>query len=90
MRVRVTLGSLRTEGGKSHSWVTPTSSFSSPRAQTISVALGRSETILMGRSWRDATGAGGRSLSRQRVRLIIRHLAPQRRGGELRTTPLEP
>src|SRR5215470_13856304 len=39
-----------TDGGKSHSCVTPTSASESPSAHTISVALGRSETILTGRS----------------------------------------
>src|SRR5213593_1546431 len=33
-------------GGKSHSWVTATSRSPSPSANTISVALGRSEQIL--------------------------------------------
>ncbi len=45
--VRVTFGSPRTNAGKAHSWVTPTSWSSSPRTQMISVALGSSETILI-------------------------------------------
>src|SRR5829696_7629252 len=47
MSVRVTLGRRATPAGKAHSWVTPTSADSSPSAQTISVALGSSETIRM-------------------------------------------
>src|SRR6516162_7304631 len=42
--LRTTTGLLRTNGGKSHSWVTPISCFSKPMAQTISVAEGRKET----------------------------------------------
>ena len=42
-------GMPTTSGGQSHSWVTPTSSSRSPRAQTISVADGRSETIRIDR-----------------------------------------
>src|SRR4051812_7259197 len=45
MSMRVTFGSRATAGGWSHSWVTPTSADSRPSAQTISVALGSSDTI---------------------------------------------
>ena len=45
MSVRVTFGSRATDGGWSHSWVTPTSADSSPSAHTISVALGSRDTI---------------------------------------------
>ena len=44
----MTTGLPTTDGGQSHSWVTPTSSSSSPMAQTISVAEGRSETMRIG------------------------------------------
>src|SRR5438309_10775447 len=44
---RVMTGIPATSGGQSHSWVIPTSSSRSPRAQTISVADGRRETILI-------------------------------------------
>ena len=39
--LRVSTGFERTDGGKSHSWDTPTSARSKPRAQTISVAAGK-------------------------------------------------
>jgi hypothetical protein len=45
MRLEVSTGLPTTEGGKSHSCVTPTRLSSSPSAQTISVADGRSETM---------------------------------------------
>jgi hypothetical protein len=41
---RVTAGSSATSAGWSHSWETPTSSWLAPRAQTISVADGSSDT----------------------------------------------
>src|SRR5688572_31729390 len=44
-REEVSAGSPATSGGWSHSWDTPTSSPPPPRAQTISVADGSSETI---------------------------------------------
>src|SRR5438552_1109993 len=47
MRLAVSTGLPRTSGGWSHSWVTPTSASARPKAQTISVALGKSETTLM-------------------------------------------
>src|SRR5438270_13977615 len=45
MRLAVKIGLPTTDAGKSHSCVTPTSESSSPSAQTISVADGRSETM---------------------------------------------
>src|SRR3954471_10639743 len=45
MRLQVSTGFPTTDGGKSHSCVTPTRFSSSPSAQTISVADGRSETM---------------------------------------------
>jgi hypothetical protein len=45
----VSAGSPATSGGWSHSWDTPTSSPPVPRAQTISVADGSSETMRTGR-----------------------------------------
>src|ERR1044072_6255498 len=45
MRLEVYRGLPTTDGGKSHSCVTPTRLSSSPSAQTISVADGRSETM---------------------------------------------
>src|ERR1700722_19517435 len=38
----------RAAGGKSHSWLTPTTCWSRPRAKRISVADGSSETIRIG------------------------------------------
>src|SRR5690348_13300497 len=44
---RVTTGSSRASGGKSHSWVTATRLPPRPSAKSDSVALGRSETMRM-------------------------------------------
>ncbi|MBX9678599.1 MAG: hypothetical protein K2X38_07525 [Gemmataceae bacterium] len=46
--VRVTFGNSTTLGGQSHSWVTPTRLWRRPSSQTISVALGNSDTIRIG------------------------------------------
>src|SRR5713226_1351177 len=43
----MTIFLVRTWAGKSHSWLTPTTSSSRPRAKRISVAEGRRETIRM-------------------------------------------
>src|SRR5438552_14573410 len=51
-----TFGRRKALGGKSHSWLTPTSESSSPSRQTISVALGSSETIRT--SLRSGSGRG--------------------------------
>src|SRR6476469_7280462 len=48
----VMTGLPMTSGGKSHSWVTPTSSSPRPIAHTISVADGRRETMRIARPWR--------------------------------------
>jgi len=45
----VITGNPTISGGQSHSWVTPTSSSARPRAHTISVAEGRSETMRISR-----------------------------------------
>src|SRR6266436_3369756 len=45
IRERITTGFVRAFGGKSHSWLTPTISRSSPSANRISVADGSSETM---------------------------------------------
>ena len=50
--LRVMTGMPSTSGGKSHSWVTPTSSSRRPMAHTISVAEGRSETMRIAESGR--------------------------------------
>ena len=47
MRLRVTRGSERTWGGKSHSCETPTSRPIAPSAATISVAAGSNDTMRM-------------------------------------------
>src|SRR5712692_5665112 len=44
----MTIFLLRTWAGKSHSWLTPTTSCSRPRAKRISVAEGSRETMRMG------------------------------------------
>lgn len=41
------IGTCRTEAGKSHSWLMPTSRSAKPRAATTSVAPGMSEQILI-------------------------------------------
>src|SRR5712692_5605063 len=62
----LTAGRRAASGGWSHSWVTPTSRPPRPRANTISVALGRSEqmrnaSVIAGQgSWRRARGQGAR------------------------------
>ena len=43
----VRMGRVRASSGKSHSWLTPTTSSPAPIANRISVPLGTRETILM-------------------------------------------
>ena len=59
MRLVETTGSERTDRGVSHSWERPTRWSSRPRPATISVALGRSETMRTSREY--AAKAGERS-----------------------------
>src|SRR5207244_3495024 len=54
-RVRVTRGSERTSGGKSHSCDTPTSRPTAPRAATISVAAGSNDTTRITRRRQQAS-----------------------------------
>src|SRR5436309_3029580 len=65
---RVITGTDATSGGQSHSCVRPTSESRSPRAQTMSVADGRSETIRI--SLRPALGASDDALLAQRCELL--------------------
>ena len=78
---RVTTGRPATAGGKSQACETPTRSSSSPRAQTISVAAGRSETMRIGRGGsRDGDEATGRPWPGA-GRRMANAAAPGRRGG---------
>src|SRR5262249_12057007 len=79
-----TFGSRRTLGGKSHSWLTPTKESSRPSRQTISVALGRRETmriasasalLLVNRLQRDERPGNGAP-----PRRTLRRAAPNRGG----------
>jgi hypothetical protein len=45
-RLLVNFGKAETDGGQWHAWLTPTSCDSRPKPHTISVAAGKSETIL--------------------------------------------
>src|SRR6266446_6462901 len=71
---------LRACGGKSHSWLTPTTSRSKPSANRISVAEGSKETIRMGEMYHTRTilGATPRTLRlgvqlTDRVRVAHQH-----------------
>ncbi|HYK93825.1 MAG TPA: hypothetical protein VEY07_07285, partial [Thermoplasmata archaeon] len=55
-RARITTGSFRASGGKSHSSLRPTRSVPLPSAYTISVALGSSDTIRTTRLAREGPG----------------------------------
>src|ERR1700693_4911966 len=60
MRDRMTTRLVRAAGGKSHSWLTPTTSRSKPRANRISVAEGRRETMRITRDDFSISGAAER------------------------------
>src|SRR5712671_6300722 len=65
---------LRACGGKSHSWLTPTISWSKPSANRISVAEGSSETIRMDKMYH--TQLQGKEKKLKRVRLSRLHTRP--------------
>src|SRR5207342_2265272 len=69
----VMTGLPMTSSGKSHSWVTPTSSSPRPIAQTISVADGRRETMRIARPWRARlSGPLGPALESGRLQSVDR------------------
>src|SRR6266849_2842559 len=86
----MTTGFVRARGGKSHSWLTPTTSRSKPSANRISVADGSNETTRIPRIYHTTKGPAIFSLSSRPERpgfflrtVCVRRVAERRDRGKI-------